>query len=77
MDDLKTTLFDLTHKALTRYSEANAELESNRGYGPGWEGLRRICSIRQQRFCALWDVIEAAGLTDEYENWRNKQPEHG
>ena len=26
--------------------------------------------IRHERFCAIWDVIEAAGLDQEYEVWK-------
>lgn len=26
--------------------------------------------IRHERFCAIWDVIETAGLEQEYETWK-------
>ena len=26
--------------------------------------------IRHERFCAIWEIIEAAGLVDEYEVWK-------
>lgn len=74
MDLTKKTLFEKTFQALTLYSDANAELELHKGIGPTWTGLRSICHTRQERFCALWDVIEAAGLVDEYEAWRQTQP---
>ncbi len=73
MDQTKKTLFEKTFEALTSYSVANAELELYKGIGPTWEGLRRICYTRQERFYALWGVIEAAGLVDEYEAWRQTQ----
>ena len=25
---------------------------------------------RHERFCAIWDVIEEAGLAEEYETWK-------
>jgi hypothetical protein len=26
--------------------------------------------IRHERFCAIWDIIETAGLEQEYEVWK-------
>ena len=26
--------------------------------------------IRHERFCAIWEIIEAAGLAGEYEIWK-------
>lgn len=25
---------------------------------------------RHERFCAIWDIIEEAGLEEEYERWK-------
>ena len=71
MDKLKETLFRSTYKALTAYAEADAELDEFRGIGTGLDDLKQIRTVRHQRFCALWDVIEQAGLEEEYETWKN------
>lgn len=71
MDKLKETLFRSVYKALTDYAEADAKLDEFRGIGTGLDGLKQIRTVRHQRFCALWDVIEQAGLEEEYEVWKN------
>jgi len=70
LENLINVLFRNTYDALTAFEEADAELEKFRGIGNGLNGLRQIRTVRHQRFNALWDVIEQAGLEDEYEAWR-------
>ena len=77
MDELKTILFDLTLKALTAYTEASEELKTKAGNDYELiDKYRRVCFLNNQRFLALWDVIEAAELPEEYEAWKNSR-HHG
>ena len=69
LENLINVLFRNTYDALTAYAEADAELKKCGGTGGGLNGLKQIRTVRHQRFCALWDVIEQAGLEDEYEAW--------
>ncbi len=71
LENLISVLFRKTYEALTAYTEADAKLDIEIGIGDGFSGLKQIRTVRYQRFCALWDVIEQAGLADEYEAWRN------
>ena len=69
LENLITVLFRNTYDALNAYTVADTELKAI-GSGSGTRGLQQIRTVRHQRFCALWDVIEQAGLEDEYDAWR-------
>lgn len=58
MENLKITLFEKTAAALETYKR-------NKAAEPGvnWELDRRS-------FCTLYQLIEDAGLADEYNEWR-------
>lgn len=56
--DLKTTIFVKTSTALTAYQAALATKY------PAHEAEKW-----HDRFCALYEVITAAGLEDEYQRW--------
>jgi hypothetical protein len=58
-EDLKKLLFIKTMAALEAYQAAVAAKPS-----------APETRIRHQRFCAIWDVIEEAGLEEEYEVWK-------
>lgn len=70
---LAELLFDYTRKALNELKIAQAEADSCEEQPDAWK-YRAEREIKHQRFCALWDVIEAAGLAEEYEKWTS-QPE--
>lgn len=70
LDNLIAVLFRNTYNALIAYSESEAELKRLDWPGPGAVGMKQIRTVRHQRFCALWDVIEQAGLVEEYEVWK-------
>ena len=58
-EDLKKLLFIKTMAALEAYQVAVAAKPS-----------APETKIRHQRFCAIWEIIEDAGLADEYEKWK-------
>ncbi len=58
-EDLKKLLFIKTMAALEAYQAAVAAKPS-----------APETKIRHQRFCAIWEIIEDAGLADEYEKWK-------
>lgn len=70
---LAELLFDYTRKALNELKIAQAEADSCEEQPDAWK-YRAEREIKHQRFCALWDVIEAATLAEEYEKW-TRQPE--
>ena len=70
--NLKATLFSKTRKALDGYTAADHALELHIGRGD-LDGIRKVRAARYNRFCALWDVIEAAELETEYEAWKEAQ----
>lgn len=70
MSDLKDVLFRRTWVALTAYLDADKKLDEFKDVGPGFDGLKRIRHDRFQRFSALWELIEEAGLEGEYETWK-------
>ena len=70
LENLIAVLFRNTYDALSAYTVADTELKAI-GIGGETRGLQQIRTVRHQRFCALWDVIEQAGLADEYEAWKN------
>ena len=70
---LAELLFDYTRKALNEFKIAQAEADGCKGQPDAWK-YRAEQEIKRQRFSALWDVIEAAGLAEEYEKWTS-QPE--
>lgn len=72
MKDLKLILFEHARKALDEYSAAELEFSPHAldALNGGFDGLKRIMRDRHQRFCAVWDVIEAAGLVEEYQAWK-------
>ena len=72
MKDIKLTLFEKARKALEDYTAADHALELHIGLD-GLDGMKKIRDARYQRFCALWDVIEDAGLVDEYQAWKEAQ----
>lgn len=57
--DLKTTIFVKTSTALTAYQAALATKY------PAPEAEKW-----HDRFCALYEVITASGLEDEYQRWK-------
>lgn len=69
LENLIAVLFRNTYDALNAYTVADAELKAI-GIGSDTRGLQQIRTVRHQRFCALWDVIEQAGLANEYEAWK-------
>ena len=71
-EDLKRVLFEKTRKALDEYTAADLEYAHHCSDG-GFAGLRSIRNDRHQRFCAIWSVIEAAELVDEYQAWKEAQ----
>lgn len=58
-EDLKTVLFIEVVTALEAYQAATA------ARFPSPEAKRR-----QERFAAVWAVVEKAGLEDEFEAWK-------
>ena len=58
-EDLKKILFIKAMAALEAYQAAV-------GARIGSDETKR----RHERFCAIWEVVEAAGLADEYERWK-------
>lgn len=70
---LEELLFDYTRKALNEFKIAQAEADSCKEQPDAWK-YRAEREIKRQRFSALWDVIEAATLEEEYEKW-TRQPE--
>lgn len=72
MKDLKLILFEHVRKALDEYRAAELEFSPHAldALNGGFDGLKRIMRDRYERFCAVWDVIEAAGLVDEYQAWK-------
>ncbi len=77
MPDLKTTLFEKTYAAYAEALTAKARLkEVSDAATPEWEEIgaeiyHGRCTVA---FAALCGVIEAAGLTAEYDEWKE---EHG
>ena len=58
-EDLKKLLFIKTMAALEAYQAAvGARISSD-------ETKRR-----HERFCAIWEIVEDAGLAEEYERWK-------
>ena len=58
-EDLQKVLFIKAMTALEAYQAAA-------GAGIASDEARR----RHDRFCAVWEIIEAAGLADEYQVWQ-------
>lgn len=58
-EDLKKLLFIKAMAALEAYQAAVSAKPSS-----------PETKIRHERFCAIWDIIEAAGLDQEYEVWK-------
>ena len=58
-ENLKTILFIKASTALEAYQAAI-------GARVGSEETKR----RHERFCAVWEIIEAARLADEYQAWK-------
>jgi len=77
MKDLKLILFEQASKALGEYSAAELEFSPHAldALNGGFDGLKRIMHDRYERFCAVWDVIEAAELVDEYQAWKEALPQ--
>ena len=75
MKTLQEILFEHTLKALHTYSDA-ATREAASGGGPEFAGLRIITEVRRQRLATIFEVIEEAGLVEEYQEWR-KQHDQG
>lgn len=73
MSDLKEILFHRTYVALNAYLDADKKLDEFKGIGPGLEALKRIHNDRYQRFSALWELIETAGLEGEYQSWKRER----
>lgn len=69
MDNLQTLLFQETLKARELYNAADTAL----GACPDASGLWQIRTVRHQRFCALYSLIEKAQLEDEYQLWKGTQ----
>lgn len=58
-EDLKKILFIKALAALDSYQAAvKARYPSEEA------------KFRHERFCAIWDIIEEAGLDEEYEEWK-------
>lgn len=58
-EDIKKTLFIKALAALEAYTAAVKAKPS-----------ADETKIRHERFCAIWDIIETAGLEQEYEVWK-------
>ena len=58
-EELKKTLFIKAMAALEAYTAAVKAKPS-----------ADETKIRHERFCAIWDIIETAGLEQEYEVWK-------
>jgi hypothetical protein len=58
-EDLKKILFIKAMAALEAYQAAVSARPSS-----------DETKIRHERFCAIWDIIETAGLDQEYETWK-------
>ena len=58
-EELKKVLFIKAMAALTAYQTAVAMNPAS-----------TETKIRHERFCAIWDIVEAAGLADEYQAWK-------
>ncbi len=73
MKELKLILFERTSKALDEYTDLDAKLEEQIGIG-GW-GLKQKRDAAYERFCAIWDIVEEAGLVQEYKKWKEALPQ--
>lgn len=58
-EEIKKVLFIKAVAALTAYQTAVAVNPTS-----------AETKIRHERFCAIWDIIEACGLEMEYEHWK-------
>lgn len=58
-EDLKKILFIKALAALEAYQAAVGTRFPSDG-----------AKLRHERFCAIWDIIEEAGLEEEYEVWK-------
>lgn len=73
MDYVKTALFSRTLQALQSYREAEDVAKTCANSGREWIALRNMRAIRYERFSVLFQVIEDAGLQEEYRLWREDQ----
>ena len=70
MDPLKILLFEKTAQALRSYDEAKKEMEEI-GDPSGFLSYKeKVVFARHQRFIALYDLIEAAELEEDYQAWK-------
>lgn len=70
--NLKELLFIHTSAALSIYLDAEQKYHEHLNE-KGSDGLKEIMQNRYQRFCGLWNLIEAAGLADEYQQWKERE----
>lgn len=70
--DLKELLFNHASAALSIYLDAEQKYHEHRNE-KGFDGLKEIMQNRYQRFCGLWNLVEAAGLADEYQQWKERE----
>lgn len=60
MPELKEVLFEETFYQFKEWLRLNKELGE----------YDRLVSIEHAKFCALYDLIEKAGLEEEYQKWK-------
>ena len=51
------------------FIKANSALESYQA-SVGAAAHSPEAKRRHERFCAIWEIVEAAGLEDEYQRWK-------
>ena len=68
MKDLKEMLFEQASKALDDFKDLDARLDEQIET-VGW-GLKPKRDAAYELFCAVWQIIEAAELVDEYQAWK-------
>ena len=74
MDPLKELLFEKVAQALRSYEQAQQDEKDLVCDGYQQIYHEKVVYARHQRFIALYDVIEAAELEDEYQAWKQAQP---
>lgn len=70
MNDLQTIIFEATQAAVLKYLSEARDI----GQFPNSSELAEL-EVYRQRFCALMDVIEQAGLEDSYAAWKHGENE--
>lgn len=73
MDNLKTALFERTLQTSQAYQAAKDAMETCGTNGREWVALRNMRAIRYERYSVLFQVIEDAGLQEQFRLWKMAQ----